>query len=208
MTGGGRGIGRALAVELRDRGHEVIVADNGCAPDGRTAFEAPRALDGVRWLDVDLATAQGRSACTWWNGEPPDALVHAAAVTHGPCDRLMEVNLLAPILLTDAWLPHLKASGGAVLFFSSGVVDEPNVPHERRHYAASKGGLEAYGHVVARAVDTYIVRPSARTRLNPNAATTPETVAAACAGLLERRPLALRGWPIIPGRGGWHYVTR
>ncbi len=205
ITGGGRGIGRAMAVQLVSQGHEVLVNDTGCGLDGSPGVLEPSGALPPPFT-FDLSTAAGCQQL--WvlvdgSDTPPiDALVHCAALTQAPLATQVEVNLLAPLRLTEAFLPALRATHGVVLFFSSGVVDD--CPYDHRFYTASKAGLEAYARCLAAQdeVDTYLVRPSAQTRLNPRATTTPEDIAQTCVRLLLERPPAYRGRVLsLPGQG-------
>ena len=93
-----------------------------------------------------------------------DLLVNNAGVNHrGPLHerssrqvaQILDVNLLAPVLLTQAALPHLER-GGAVLNVAS-LAGKVPVPHEAT-YSASKAGLRAF----SRALDTELAERGVR----------------------------------------------
>ncbi|MFK7741475.1 MAG: UDP-glucose 4-epimerase GalE [Planctomycetota bacterium] len=79
VTGGLGYIGSHTVVELLDRGHEVVIADN-------LANTRPEVLDGIeaisgqrpKWVNVDLAD---RAACRMFLGDHPDlnGIIHFAA---------------------------------------------------------------------------------------------------------------------------------
>lgn len=113
VTGSVRGIGRVIAERLETKGWTVV-------RHAQTAAE----LEGLVGVAGDLAEASVPGAMI---GEVLkkfgrlDALVNNAALTTrsnlettdaGLFDRLMAVNLRAPLLLIQAALPHFRAQGG------------------------------------------------------------------------------------------------
>lgn len=131
ITGGGTGLGRAIAVELSQRGYPLLIVGRRPGPLQETA-----GLIGERCETVtaDIATEAGRAAVEAAVGERPAAiLVHNAAVLTpvGPLARVdaaawrqaMEINLNAPLFLTQALLPRLH--GGRILHISSGAARSP-----------------------------------------------------------------------------------
>jgi short-subunit dehydrogenase len=140
VTGATSGIGHAVATRLRDRGDDLVlvVRDPARAADfpGATLAAADLA-DPASIDDLDLP---GRL----------DSVVHAAGVVElGAVADLgvdewrsqLEVNLLAPALLTKACLPALRAAAGTVVFVNSGAGLSANPQWSA--YAASKFGLRA-----------------------------------------------------------------
>ncbi|MBW0089489.1 SDR family NAD(P)-dependent oxidoreductase [Pseudonocardia sp. KRD-184] len=61
---------------------------------------------------------------------------------------MVELNLLAPVLLTRAVLPDLRATRGTILTISSGIA-LVNLPFYTT-YAATKTGVAAFGHSLRR----------------------------------------------------------
>ncbi len=127
VTGGGSGLGRAIAQRLAERGVEVIVLGRRSEPLEETAATAP---DWIRAVAADVATQAGREAVVdAVGGRPVRALVHNAGILEpiGPLAgvRLEEwrhsqaVNVEAPLFLTQALLDDLP--GGRVLHISSGA---------------------------------------------------------------------------------------
>lgn len=122
VTGAGSGIGRALALELARRGARPILLGRNAV-----ALEATRKLlpnPAAAWvLPLDLADAKARSGLCERLGQLVDRLDllvnNAGVVTAGPLDqqedevwqRMFEVNVLAPMSITRALLPLLRASG-------------------------------------------------------------------------------------------------
>lgn len=148
VTGGSSGIGRAVALSLANRGASVLIT-------GRNA-EALRAVGALHphleWIQADLSSADsGRlvvaRAIERW-GRIDSLINNAGIFAAGPLEAmradqamaLLSVNLLGPMLMTQAALPHLKASKGAIVNVSSTYGHKPSAGASL--YAASKAGLE------------------------------------------------------------------
>lgn len=151
MTGGARGIGRAIAIALADRGYRVAIAD--IDPAGR---KLP-----LPFLRCDVASERQVRACVraaLRRFGRLDALVndagiaspHAAPAEKLPLadwNRLIGVNLTGPFLMAKHAAPHLRAARGAIVNIAStrALQSEPDT----EAYAASKGGLVALTHALA-----------------------------------------------------------
>lgn len=127
VTGGGTGLGRAIAVEIGQRGHPVMVVGRRAQPLQETAALLD---DRCETVVADVANPAGREQIVAAVGERRVAfLVHNAAVLTpvGPLARIgledwrqaMQINVEAPLFLTQALLPRLV--GGRVLHISSGA---------------------------------------------------------------------------------------
>jgi 3-oxoacyl-[acyl-carrier protein] reductase len=166
VTGGSRGIGRAVAEELAARGAAVVVQFRA----DRRAAEAILAGLGPgrhRTAQADLADpTQARSLVERVVGELGriDVLVNNAGIyeehpvlSTGYEDwqriwrRTLETNLLGPANLIHAVAPHMVAAGGGriVNISSRGAFrGEPDHPA----YGASKAGLNSLGQSMAKAL--------------------------------------------------------
>lgn len=144
LTGAGSGIGAVVARHLRERGDEVVAI----ARSQERAAELADALPGVRTLVADLADPASLDGLVL--PDRLDSLVHSAGVVElGPVADLptsawtsqLQVNLVAPAVLTRLALPALRAARGTVVLVNSGagLVAHPGWGA----YAASKHGLKA-----------------------------------------------------------------
>jgi NAD(P)-dependent dehydrogenase (short-subunit alcohol dehydrogenase family) len=131
ITGGGTGLGRAIALGLAQRGYPLLIVGRRSGPLLETAQLAAASCEVVV---ADIATTAGRAAVADAVGARQVAmLVHNAAVLTpvGPLATLaedewrqaMQVNVDAPLFLTQALLPRL--AGGRVLHISSGAARNP-----------------------------------------------------------------------------------
>jgi len=152
VTGGGSGIGRALAQRWHDAGNTVIVT-------GRTAASLEQSTAGreamhAMVLDVTDADAIGAFASEVVARFPAlNVLVNNAGIMiyediSAPRDlasaeAMIATNLLGPIRLTDALLGHLSAQpGAAVLMVSSGLASVPLAGAPT--YSATKAAIHSY----------------------------------------------------------------
>ncbi len=154
ITGAARGIGRAIAAHLHARGAHVVLVDVNAAELAKTAQSMP-APDGssVNCAVADLAdpAAIRALAARIAKIEPRvDILVNNAGievdvafndVTADLFDRVIAVNLRAPLLVSQLFVPLFPASGGAIVNICSVHADHAfsnSIP-----YACSKAGLVA-----------------------------------------------------------------
>ncbi len=146
VTGGARGIGRAIADRLDREGWRVVVADRdpaGAAPSG-----GRYALCDVA-DEADVAALIGSETRL-------DALVcnagfgirkPLAQLSLAEWSSVLATNLTSTFLLVRAAETLLRAAKGAVITIAStrAHMSEPNT----EAYAASKGGLLALTHALA-----------------------------------------------------------
>jgi 3-oxoacyl-[acyl-carrier protein] reductase len=166
VTGGSRGIGRAVAEEFAARGATVAVqfrADRRAADDTLASLGG----DGHLALQADVADPeQARALIERVVGQLGriDVLVNNAGIyeEHPVLEtsyedwqrawrRTLETNLLGPANLIHAVAPHMVAAGGGriVNISSRGAFrGEPDHPA----YGASKAGLNSLGQSMARAL--------------------------------------------------------
>jgi short-subunit dehydrogenase len=154
ITGASSGIGEALARELHGAGARVTLV----ARRGARLASLAEALGSERCRIVvcDLADSP-----TWWIDEaervaPIDVFVNNAGVqAAGPFAlsddeigrHLVEVDLLAPIALTRAIVPHMLARGrGVIVNVSSLAAFVPLAGMAR--YVAAKAGLAAFSEAL------------------------------------------------------------
>jgi short-subunit dehydrogenase len=182
ITGASRGIGRATALLLASRGHDVVLAArdearlDAVAADilalGRGAAESAP-------MDVTDASSVRRTIDSALARGPIDVLVNNAGVAH-QCEFLdqteasqraeMELNYFGMLRVTRALLPSLiERRRGVVVNVSSllGTVGTPTTTN----YGATKAALELFSHGLRGEVErfgvhvTVFVAPHTQTEL-------------------------------------------
>ena len=161
VTGGARGIGRAIVVAFAAEGARVTFVDmnDTAAPD---AIAAAGAGDRVRFQRADVTNPSevkaAVEAAVAHGGGKLDVLVNNAGITKDNLlmrmsdeewDRVMDVNLKGTFLMTRAASrPLMKSRRGRIVNIASVVGLMGNAG--QANYAASKGGVVAFTKSVAR----------------------------------------------------------
>jgi 2-keto-3-deoxy-L-fuconate dehydrogenase len=157
ITGGGSGIGKAIAMLFAQRGadvHLLDISEAACAQVAREIREeggraTAHACDVTRQADVH--------ACLGAIG-PLGILVNNAGIAHvgkadntaeEDFDRVMSVNVKGAYNCLHAAIPLLKENGGGVILNMASVAAWVAVP-ERFAYSAAKGALMAMTLSVAK----------------------------------------------------------
>ena len=158
VTGASRGLGRALAAALADRGWRLVV-------DGRDAARLSAAVgtlgrpELVTAVPGDVADPRHRAALAAAVGPRLDLLVNNASelgpsplptladLDPGDLQRILTVNAVAPLALVQAVLPALRAAHGSVVDISSDAAVEAYAGWGG--YGASKAALDQLTAVLA-----------------------------------------------------------
>jgi 3-oxoacyl-[acyl-carrier protein] reductase len=142
VTGGTRGIGRAIAERLRADDAQVLITGSRPLADVVDSFE----YRGVDFADSSALEAFAEEAADW----APDVLVNNAGINRlspfaeiepDDFDRIQAVNMRAPMMLCRAVLPGMRERGwGRIVNIASiwSILSRPG----RGSYSASKFGLD------------------------------------------------------------------
>jgi NAD(P)-dependent dehydrogenase (short-subunit alcohol dehydrogenase family) len=158
VTGGGRGIGRAIAKRLRKDGSEVVVFERDA--DGLANLRG--SSDASMALQVDVSSESDVQAAmrevTDRFGRL-DVLVNNAGIAdpHVPdleqlslehWRRILDTNLTGMFLCTKYALPLLRRAKQAAVVNVASTRAVQSEPHTEA-YAASKGGIVSLTHALA-----------------------------------------------------------
>jgi NAD(P)-dependent dehydrogenase (short-subunit alcohol dehydrogenase family) len=163
VTGGSRGIGRAIVEMLASRGFHVMFTYASRRNDAMAVEATVKAAGGeAKSLRADVADAKSAKdvlQATLAAFGRIDVLVNNAG-THLPgvtiadtppeeWDRVLKVNLYGPFHMVQAVLPHMRArKSGNIVNLSSNITNR--FPVQNCVYTVSKVGIEAFTRILSK----------------------------------------------------------
>lgn len=156
ITGGGSGIGRALAIHFAKSGSQVLICGRNRESLLVTASYMPEKIDVVV---ADIANQEGRNVikeAVSSRGVSLDILINNAGIQNkldfatgesanrnsSMIELEIAINFTAPILLTLDLLDHLTKPGGAVVNVTSLLALHPKA--SAPIYCATKAGIRSF----------------------------------------------------------------
>jgi dehydrogenase/reductase SDR family member 4 len=162
VTGGSKGIGRAIALTLAENGADIAIAARGQEALDQARAEVEKTgrrcialsanmADENEWkrlVDETIAAFGGVDILV--NNAAADAgYGPIAKTTSSRWDLVMKVNLKAPFVLSSLCLPSMKArGGGSVIHITSNEAIRPSFGLGA--YSVSKGALVTLAQVCAK----------------------------------------------------------
>ena len=155
ITGAASGMGRTLAVELAKRGCHLALSDVNELELAKTAEQAGR--HGVRVTITRLDVADRAAVFAWadqvakdhgkvnliFNNAGVALSANAGTVSIADFEWIMGINFWGVVYGTQAFLPHLKASGDGHIINTSSLFGLMSVPTQGT-YNASKFAVRGY----------------------------------------------------------------
>lgn len=207
VTGGGRGIGRAVCQVLARENAQVVVTDLST----ESCQETIQLLNPDNHLSIstDVSQSQSVKSCLQQVLEhykrPPDIIVNSAGITKDgfllrmkeeDFDQVIDVNLKGTFLVTQAGASLMKDKGlpGSIVNIASVVARTGNLG--QANYTASKAGVIGFTKTAAKELGRFGIRVNA---VLPGFIKTPMTDVVpdkVKASLLAQIPLGDFGEPI------------
>ena len=198
VTGATSGIGRAIALQLAERGVEVVVHGRSAERGEKTVREIENSGGRARFVAADLTDSQDVRRLAAEAG-PVDILVNNAGIYQfgatvdtddATFDDHVNVNLRAPYILVQQLVPAMiERGGGTVVNVSTVAASAP--ASGAGIYGATKAGLELLTRVWADEFGRSGVRVNAIApgpTDTPGVAVTPGVLDAVAAGTAIGRP--------------------
>lgn len=153
LTGGGGGLGRAVAAAFLSSGWRVVVPERaGVAPPSEDVVHLTADLFDPDSVAAAVEAAAGepsaplRAVVNLVGGYAAGGLVHETP--YADVERLLTLNLRPTYLVTAAAIPHLMAAGGgAVVCVSARAAVQPFAG--AAGYIAAKAAVLAFASAVA-----------------------------------------------------------
>ena len=162
VTGGGTGIGKAVAVGLARAGYDVLIAGRRTETLARSAQDIRGAASGVSVFThacdlgvpqhcqelIDVATDEMSAIAVVVNAASICEPVHARDLEAERWDASFDVNLRGSALVSAAAARHMRTKGGGrIVLFSSinGAISEPS----SAAYSATKAGISSLARSMA-----------------------------------------------------------
>jgi 3-oxoacyl-[acyl-carrier protein] reductase len=162
VTGGSRGIGRAIALRLADAGADVALTYRERADEAgqvvREITAKGRRAAALQMDVTDRASVQQAARDATRALGPISILVNNAGinkptdfdrVTDADWDEILAANLKGPFICAQVFLPLLAEAGKGSIIHIGSVSGQYGGPRTA-HYAASKAGLISLAQVIAR----------------------------------------------------------
>ena len=158
VTGGAKGIGKAIADRLAQDGTRIVIADLQGADEAAAAYPDGVGLtvDVASELDVERMAAEVEERCGRIDVLVNNAGLYASLAMRSfseiPVEewrRVMDVNVLSMFLTCRAVVPRMKASGGGRIVNISSGTPFRGVPF-LLHYVTSKGAIVAFTRALAK----------------------------------------------------------
>lgn len=161
VTGGSRGIGRAIALGLADAGADVLLTYREKAAEADAVVHAIEAkgrrakavqMDVTNRASVDAAvkaTDAFGAVSILVNNAGINKPTDFDQISDADWDTILATNLKGPFMAAQAFLPLLKKAGGGAMVHIGSVSGQYGGPRTA-HYAASKAGLISLAQVIAR----------------------------------------------------------
>ena len=162
VTGGARGIGRAICLTLAERGADVVVADIDFPGAQKTAERVRELGSEPLALQVDVsnrASVRGMVEETVDRFGHLDVLVNNAGIcpwtpfheiSDAEWERVIAVNLNGPFYCTQEAIRVMAEHGWGRIIAISSVAGKMGALQAGAHYCATKGGIIAMTMCVAR----------------------------------------------------------
>jgi NAD(P)-dependent dehydrogenase (short-subunit alcohol dehydrogenase family) len=158
VTGGGRGIGKAVVKKLLQDGWRVVFAEMD-AEAGRETLQEYHSLGELVFIHADVSSETAVNAIikeTVDTFRRIDALINNAGImirkpisklSLAEWNRVIGVNLTGAFLCAKYAAPHLAKQKGSIINIAStrALMSEPDT----EAYSATKGGLVALTHALA-----------------------------------------------------------
>ncbi|MEP6828819.1 MAG: SDR family oxidoreductase [Rhizomicrobium sp.] len=161
VTGGSRGIGRAIALGLADAGADVLLTYREKSVEADAVVKAieakGRRAKAIRMDVTDRASVDAAVQAADAFGAI-SILVNNAGInkptdfdqiSDADWDNILATNLKGPFMAAQAFLPLLRHAGGGAMVHIGSVSGQYGGPRTA-HYAASKAGLISLAQVIAR----------------------------------------------------------
>lgn len=165
ITGGSRGLGKSMALNIAAKGHDVILTYNSKQQDAEDVVKQIKQI-GRKSIALELDVSNMDSINTfvtqvkndlhkYWGRTAFDYLINNAGIgigasimemTEEQFEQLMKIHLKAPFFLTQKLLPIMN-DGGQVINISTGLTRITFPGYAA--YAAMKGGVEVLTRYMA-----------------------------------------------------------
>ena len=161
VTGGSRGIGRAIAFGLADAGADVLITYREKTAEAEAVVKAMEAkgrrakavqMDVTDRVSVDAAVGAAEKfggVSILVNNAGINKPTDFDQISDADWDGILATNLKGPFMAAQAFLPLLKKAGGGAMVHIGSVSGQYGGPRTA-HYAASKAGLISLAQVIAR----------------------------------------------------------
>ena len=160
VTGGGSGIGRAIALRFAAAGAAVRILDLNLAEGEKVAQEIQQSGGKASALACDVTDQAGvkKAFAELFRGERVNILVNNAGVSHigsvettseEDFDRIMRVNVKGYYNCIAACAGHMKSKGGGVILNIASIAGTAGLG-DRFAYCTSKGAVIAMTLSVAK----------------------------------------------------------
>jgi NAD(P)-dependent dehydrogenase (short-subunit alcohol dehydrogenase family) len=162
VTGGTKGIGKAVAARLREMGAAVLT----------TAREPDRTAAGDLFVAADVTTAEGCVAiadAVHARMGGIDVIVHVVGGSSAPAGgfavlddrewhRALDLNLFPAVRLDRLLLPMMLAQGSGVIVHITSIQRQLPLPEATIAYAAAKAALANYSKALSKEVSPRGIR--------------------------------------------------